>query len=189
MGDSAKVYRRRTGSPPARGERREFWVPARGEDDTASAAFPGGSLAGVLENDALCGQVVADLVGAGEVAGGLGGLAVRDQRFVRAARHNRWLCDHNGVRDAIAGGVTAVQYRDKGDDVTRRLAEARRLRALCREAGAPFIVNDDPRLAADPRDAADALSSSKGLLPPLLSIAIKIYSHICLYNIPILILY
>ena len=53
------------------------------------------------------------------------------------------------VRDALAGGARIVQYRDKGDDVTRRLAEARRLRALCREAGATFIVNDDARLAAD----------------------------------------
>jgi thiamine-phosphate pyrophosphorylase len=63
------------------------------------------------------------------------------------------LCGDRGldvcVRDALVGGARIVQYRDKGNDRTRRLAEARRLRALCREAGATFIVNDDPRLAVD----------------------------------------
>lgn len=63
------------------------------------------------------------------------------------------LCGERGldesVHAALAGGARIVQYRDKGNDGARRLAEARRLRALCREAGAVFIVNDDPRLAAD----------------------------------------
>jgi len=55
------------------------------------------------------------------------------------------------VRAAIAGGVTAIQLREK--DVTTRdyVALAQALRAITREAGGIFIVNDrlDVALAAD----------------------------------------
>ncbi|AOU99045.1 thiamine-phosphate diphosphorylase [Acidihalobacter yilgarnensis] len=49
--------------------------------------------------------------------------------------------------EALAGGARWLQYRDKGDDETRRLAEARALQRLCHEQGAGFIVNDDLDLA------------------------------------------
>jgi len=52
------------------------------------------------------------------------------------------------VRAGLAGGVRSVQYRDKGNDAARRLDEARSLKALCDEAGACFLINDDPALAA-----------------------------------------
>lgn len=51
------------------------------------------------------------------------------------------------VEAALAGGVAAVQYRDKSGDVARRHAQASELAALCRRFGAPLIVNDDLRLA------------------------------------------
>lgn len=53
---------------------------------------------------------------------------------------------------ALAGGVAAVQYRDKSGDVARRHEQASELAALCRRFGVPLIVNDDLRLA----DLADA---------------------------------
>ncbi|MBI3433338.1 MAG: thiamine phosphate synthase [Hydrogenophilales bacterium] len=56
------------------------------------------------------------------------------------------------VEAALAGGVAAVQYRDKSGDVARRHEQASELVALCRKFGAPLIVNDDLRLA----DLADA---------------------------------
>lgn len=56
------------------------------------------------------------------------------------------------VEAALAGGVAAVQYRDKSDDVARRHAQASELAALCRRFRVPLIVNDDLRLA----DLADA---------------------------------
>jgi thiamine-phosphate pyrophosphorylase len=56
------------------------------------------------------------------------------------------------VEAALAGGVAAVQYRDKSGDVARRHEQASELVALCRCFGAPLIVNDDLRLA----DLADA---------------------------------
>lgn len=52
------------------------------------------------------------------------------------------------VAAALAGGVGNVQYRDKTGDAQRRRAEAAAVARLCRDAGATFIVNDDPALAA-----------------------------------------
>jgi len=51
------------------------------------------------------------------------------------------------VEAALAGGVAAVQYRDKSDDVARRHEQASELVALCHRFGVPLIVNDDLRLA------------------------------------------
>lgn len=51
------------------------------------------------------------------------------------------------VEAALTGGVAAVQYRDKSGDVARRHAQASELAALCRQFGAPLIINDDLRLA------------------------------------------
>ena len=51
------------------------------------------------------------------------------------------------VQQALAGGARLVQYRDKTTDHGRRLAGARELAALCRQAGALLLVNDDVELA------------------------------------------
>ena len=51
------------------------------------------------------------------------------------------------VEAALAGGVAAVQYRDKSGDVARRHEQASELIALCRRFDVPLIVNDDLRLA------------------------------------------
>ncbi len=53
------------------------------------------------------------------------------------------------VRHAIIGGARMVQYRDKSGDHGLRRREAARLRDICHEHEALFIVNDDVRLAAD----------------------------------------
>ncbi len=53
----------------------------------------------------------------------------------------------SATRAALAGGARLLQYRDKSDDSARRLAEAKALAALCREAGIPFLINDDIALA------------------------------------------
>jgi thiamine-phosphate pyrophosphorylase len=50
---------------------------------------------------------------------------------------------------AIDGGARVVQFRRKVSDRRGRLREASRMAVLCREHGAIFIVNDDPRLAAE----------------------------------------
>ena len=52
------------------------------------------------------------------------------------------------VASAIHGGASIVQYRDKSNDVSKRLREASAIRELCAEKGVFFLVNDDVELAA-----------------------------------------
>lgn len=53
------------------------------------------------------------------------------------------------ARAALAGGAVVLQYRNKTAGPTQRLSDARALGAACRDSGAVFIVNDDPRLALE----------------------------------------
>lgn len=64
------------------------------------------------------------------------------------------------TRSAIGGGAGIVQYRNKAAPHALRLEQAGRLAALCREAGAIFIVNDDIELAAE--SGADGLHLGRG---------------------------
>lgn len=51
------------------------------------------------------------------------------------------------VRAALSGGARILQYRDKSGDAARRRTMALALRALSRDFGALFIINDDLPLA------------------------------------------
>ncbi len=51
------------------------------------------------------------------------------------------------VRRALAGGARVVQFRNKLASQALRRGQAVALFALCREAGVPFIINDDLDLA------------------------------------------
>ncbi len=53
----------------------------------------------------------------------------------------------NTVRDGLRGGVRIVQYRDKQRSFDAQVNLARQLAHLCKEAGATFLVNDNPELA------------------------------------------
>ncbi|MEK7361481.1 MAG: thiamine phosphate synthase [Pseudomonadota bacterium] len=53
------------------------------------------------------------------------------------------------VGQALRGGASALQYRNKSAGRELRLAQGRALAALCRAAGAAFIVNDDLALALE----------------------------------------
>ncbi len=55
------------------------------------------------------------------------------------------------VEEAIRGGATVIQYREKSATTRRMVEEARLIRALCKARGVPFIVNDriDVALAVD----------------------------------------
>jgi hydroxymethylpyrimidine kinase/phosphomethylpyrimidine kinase/thiamine-phosphate diphosphorylase len=50
---------------------------------------------------------------------------------------------------ALKGGTRIVQYRGKNLPASMQRLEARMVCTLCRQAGALFIVNDDPHLALD----------------------------------------
>jgi thiamine-phosphate pyrophosphorylase len=51
------------------------------------------------------------------------------------------------VEQALSGGATIVQYRDKSDDAGKRLHQATALRELCDRYAASLIINDDIELA------------------------------------------
>jgi len=89
------------------------------------------------------------------------------------------------VAAALEGGVRLVQYRDKGDDRDRRLAEARRLVALCHAHGARLIINDDPELAREAgadgvhlgRDDV-SVAQARELLGPTALIGVSCYNRL-----------
>lgn len=55
------------------------------------------------------------------------------------------------VEKALKGGTTFVQLREKELEEESFLSEARKLKALCRQYGVPFVINDnvDVALAVD----------------------------------------
>ena len=55
----------------------------------------------------------------------------------------------NIVREGLRGGVQVVQYRDKERSPEAQVSLARQLVQLCKQAGATFLVNDNPDLAVE----------------------------------------
>lgn len=55
---------------------------------------------------------------------------------------------YDQVEEALAGGATLIQLREKELDREHFLEEARELKALCRRYGAPFVINDSVDIAA-----------------------------------------
>lgn len=53
------------------------------------------------------------------------------------------------VGEALAGGASLVQYRNKRADRRLRFVQALGLHAICRQAGVPLIINDDVELALE----------------------------------------
>jgi thiamine-phosphate pyrophosphorylase len=54
------------------------------------------------------------------------------------------------LTEAIAGGITLFQFREKGHGAftgEKKYAFAKELQAICKKHGVPFIVNDDVELA------------------------------------------
>ncbi|WP_321971391.1 bifunctional hydroxymethylpyrimidine kinase/phosphomethylpyrimidine kinase [Paratractidigestivibacter sp.] len=94
-------------------------------------------------------------MGAGSVPCGRGRWSAEDIRRSmlvyavtdRAWLHGRSLADC--VREAIAGGATFVQLREKSAAHDEALTLARELKAVCGEAGVPFVIDDDVALAAE----------------------------------------
>ena len=68
------------------------------------------------------------------------------------------------VRQAVEADVALVQYREKERSFAERLAEAKEILALCRQAGVPLIVNDDIDLAKE--TGAGGVHLGQGDAPP-----------------------
>ena len=83
-------------------------------------------------------------------------MPVLDRRSLRlyAVTDRRWLDGRSlagQVQEALAGGATFVQLREKDLDETSFLEEAHALKALCAAYDVPFVINDriDIALACD----------------------------------------
>ncbi|WP_310177198.1 thiamine phosphate synthase [Neobacillus niacini] len=66
--------------------------------------------------------------------------------------NNSYIDPERVLKEAIAGGVTLFQFREKGNgalDGAEKFELARRLQQICRMNGIPFIVNDDVELALE----------------------------------------
>lgn len=53
------------------------------------------------------------------------------------------------VKDALEGGATFVQLREKNMKKEEFLEEAREIQKLCREYKVPFVINDDVEIAQE----------------------------------------
>jgi thiamine-phosphate pyrophosphorylase len=91
----------------------------------------------------------------------------------------------DAVRAAIDGGARLIQFRDKGGEAGARERQARALAALCRGAGATFLINDDvalaQRIGADGvhLGGADApLAEARAALGPQAVIGISCYDEL-----------
>lgn len=63
----------------------------------------------------------------------------------RSCLHGAALCDR--VEQALKGGVTMVQLREKGMPAKELLEEAKQMKALCARYGVPLIINDNVEVA------------------------------------------
>lgn len=80
--------------------------------------------------------------------------ATHENLLLYAVTDRTWLAGRtlaDCVRDAIEGGATFVQLREKHASEQEFLELAWQLKPLCKEAGVPFVINDnvDVALAVD----------------------------------------
>lgn len=66
------------------------------------------------------------------------------------------------VEQALKGGASIVQYRDKSADAERRLRQAHALNQLCQHYQIPLLINDDIELALACGAAGVHLGQSDG---------------------------
>ena len=77
---------------------------------------------------------------------------IRESMLLYAVTDRAWL---NGrtleecVGQVIEGGATFVQLREKNASFEETIGLGRRLLAICRSAGVPFVVDDDVRAALE----------------------------------------
>ena len=91
------------------------------------------------------------------------------------------------AEQALRGGASVLQYRDKETNARIVRTRASRLRDLCVKHDAIFIVNDDPRLAADVaahgvhlgREDVD-VDSARAMLGPRAIIGVSCYDRLVL---------
>ncbi|MBQ1335558.1 MAG: thiamine phosphate synthase [Selenomonadaceae bacterium] len=74
----------------------------------------------------------------------------REMLELYAVTDRRWLRGKSlgsQVRQALSGGVTMVQLREKEQHGDGLIEEAREIREICHSFGVPFLIDDDVELA------------------------------------------
>lgn len=74
----------------------------------------------------------------------------RKDLLLYAVTDRKWLDGRSLIQDveaAVKGGATMIQLREKELSHDEFLAEALEIKALCKDYGVPFIVNDDLEIA------------------------------------------
>ena len=71
----------------------------------------------------------------------MGLYAITDQHLISTSNF------HKAVEQALLGGASIIQYRDKSNDRNKRLEQSSTLRSLCHQYDALCIINDDIELA------------------------------------------
>lgn len=56
---------------------------------------------------------------------------------------------YGAIEEALAGGVSLLQLREKDMDETELIWEAARIKEICRKYGVPLIINDNYRAALE----------------------------------------
>lgn len=75
---------------------------------------------------------------------------LEDSMRLYAVTDRSWLCGRtlqSCVANALAGGVTCVQLREKQASQTEIEELARSLKPVCARAGVPFLINDEVEIA------------------------------------------
>lgn len=75
---------------------------------------------------------------------------LREAMLLYAVTDSAWLAGRtlsSCVAEAVAGGATFVQLREKGMTTTERIAAAREIAPVCRAARVPFVIDDDVEAA------------------------------------------
>ena len=77
----------------------------------------------------------------------------KEDLLLYAVTDRKWLAPGEGLADKVAeaidGGATFVQLREKHLDRDAFVAEARELKALCAAHRVPFVINDDVSIALE----------------------------------------
>jgi len=74
----------------------------------------------------------------------------REQLLLYAVTDRKCIGDRDlftCIREALEGGVTILQLREKGMSTEQLAEEARKVKELCKEFGVPLIINDDYKAA------------------------------------------
>ena len=74
----------------------------------------------------------------------------KEELLLYAVTDRSWLGEstlYQQVRDALEGGATFIQLREKELETEAFLEEAREIKALCKKYQVPFVINDSVEIA------------------------------------------